>query len=106
MHTMKNTATAAEVREQFLITDIEEAASKLTETLNAELDYDASIDLLTEALESIPEEELKDLAPIDKMAWAARQCYLAGFIAAFKISAEAATQGYNVLFDMAESEAQ
>lgn len=99
---MKTTATAAEVREQLLISDIEEAAEKLAERISAQLDYDTSVELVLSAIESVSKEEVQACPPLDKIAWIARQSYLAGFLQSFRVSAEAARQGYNALFDTGE----
>lgn len=95
---MRETATAAEVRAQFIIEDIDSAVKALVETMGDQLDYDASGELLAAALETIPQEEANGLNLYGKLARAARQCFLMGFSDAFRKSAEAAKMAFNELF--------
>lgn len=95
---MKTTATAAEIRKQFLVDDVTDATREITETISAQLDYDASMELLMTIIESIKPEDAQAGNQLDKLAWIARQSYIAGFVQSFKINAEALTQNYNDMF--------
>jgi len=90
--------TAEEVRKNFVIEDVEEATKTLVETVSESLDYDASVELLEAAISTVSQEEADASSMLDKLAWIARECYLMGFINAFQVSAEAAKQGWESLF--------
>ena len=97
---MRETATAAEVRANFIIEDIDEAVKTLVETMSDQLDYDTSGELLEAAINAVTQEEADSADFYSKLAWIARQCFLMGFADAFRKSAEAARMGYNELFQV------
>lgn len=99
---MRETATAAEVRANFIIEDIDEAVKTLVETMSDQLDYDTSGELLEAAINTVTQEEADSADYYSKLAWIARQCFLMGFADAFRKSAEAARMGYNELFQVGE----
>lgn len=95
---MKNTATAAEVKKQFVIENIDEAVKGLVETMSRKLDYSTSAEVLDAALAGLNIEETAGHSMYDKLVWIARQCFLMGFADAVRTSAEAAQMGYTEIF--------
>lgn len=96
---MRETATAAEVRANFIIEDIDEAVSGIIEIMRKKLDYEASVELLNEAINTIPQMDMDTCSMLDKLACIARQCFLMGFADSFRKNAEAATMSYNDIFN-------
>lgn len=96
---MKEIATAAEVRECFIIENVDEAAKSLVETIIKQLDYDTCLELIASAIAE-DQEKVNNRSMCDKMVWIARQCFLMGFIDSFRKSAEAAQMSFDELFQV------
>ena len=94
----KRTATAQEVRDAFLVEDIEQAVADIAQTMGELLDYKTSEELLVNCCTSLPEEQRQGLSRYDRLCWIARQAFLAGYLQATETLLETAVAGYNALF--------
>lgn len=94
----KRTATAQEVKDAFLVEDIEQAVTDIAQTMGGILDYKTSEDILANCCTSLPEEQRQGLSRYDRLCWIARQAFLAGYLQATETLLETAVAGYNALF--------
>lgn len=94
----KRTATAQEVRDTFLVEDIEQAVAEIAQTMGELLDYKTSEELLANCCASLPEEQRQGLSRYDRLCWIARQAFLVGYLQATETLLETAKMGYTALF--------
>lgn len=94
----KRTVTAQEVRDAFLVEDIEQAVAEIAQTMGELLDYKTSEELLANCCTSLPEEQLQGLSRYDRLCWIARQAFLVGYLQATETLLETAKTGYTALF--------
>lgn len=97
---MKEIATAAEVRECFIIENVDEAEKHLVKTIREQLDYDTCLELLASATIAEDQEKVNNRSMCDKMVGIVRQCFLMGFIDSFRKGAEAAKMSFDELFQV------
>lgn len=103
---MRTTATAEEIRDNFLIGDIQEALQKIAAELDKMQDYKASVSLICDIIEALPERTEKEMTPLDRMAWIARQSYISGFIEGTATSFESVKASYESLFRDGKTEGE
>lgn len=94
----KRTVTAQEVRDAFLVEDIEQAVAEIAQTVGELLDYKTSEELLVNCCTSLPEEQRQGLSRYDRLCWIARRAFLAGYLQATETLLETAKTGYTALF--------
>lgn len=94
----KRTVTAQEVRDAFLVEDIEQAVAEIAQTMEGLLDYKTSEELLVNCCTSLPEEQRQGLSRYDRLCWIARRAFLAGYLQATETLLETAKTGYTALF--------
>lgn len=94
----KRTVTAQEVRDAFLVEDIEQTVAEIAQTMGELLDNKTSEELLENCWTSLPEEQRQDLGRYDRLCWIARQAFLAGYLQATETLLKTAKIGYTALF--------
>ena len=101
---MKKTATAKQVKDNFIVSDMVEAMQKIREAQDKEWDMDRGSHLFLDILKQLSEQaaadgvSLEDWTPLDKMAWAVKEAYIIGFLKSFEIVMESNKMGYAALF--------
>lgn len=94
----KRTVTAQEVRDTFLVENIEQAVADIAQTMGELLDYKTSEEILVNCCTSLPEEQRQGFSRYDRLCWIARQAFLAGYLQATETLLETAKTGYTALF--------
>lgn len=94
----RETVTAQEVRDTFLVEDIEQAVADIAQTMGELLDYKTSEELLANCCTTPPEEQRRDFSRYDRLYWIARNAFLAGYLQATETLLETAKMGYMELF--------
>lgn len=94
----KRTVTAQEVRDTFLVENIEQAVADIAQTMGELLDYKTSEEILVNCCTSLPEEQRQGFSRYDRLCWIARQAFLAGYLQATGTLLETAKTGYTALF--------
>lgn len=102
---MKKTATAAQVKEQFIMEiGMDAALERTRDALEKEWDIEQGtrlfLDILKQLSEQAAEEgvSLDSWTPLDKMAWAVKEAYIIGFLSGFEVTMKQNEMGYNALF--------
>lgn len=102
--TMEKTVTAAQVKEQFIVSDVKDAMQKIREAQDKEWDMERAADLIVEIFKTLNRESERNGESIegwntfDKLTWAVKEAYIIGFLKSFEIVMQTNQMGYNALF--------
>lgn len=102
---MSKTITAAQVRDNFLITgDKLEARRNIFNTISDSIDIDDAAGMMVSIMEDLDKTvkadggNLDSWSPLDRLTWTVKQAFCLGFVRGWGVSMEAAEQGFISLF--------
>lgn len=105
MRAQTTTVTAAQVRDNFLITgDKHEARQNIFDTISSNMDMEDAVEMIVSIMKDLTETvkadggNLDDWSPLDRFTWTVKQAFCLGYIRGWGISMEAAEQGFISLF--------